>query len=66
MSGGITKVWVLMADDVQQFADRNIRDELPTAVLIPSSLGDNPTLMGALSLVFRTEICVGNLDPKYA
>ncbi len=51
ISGAITKAWDLIAEEVQIFADRSIRHELPKAVLIPSSLGDNPTLMGALSLV---------------
>lgn len=60
ISGSITKVWDLIADDVQQFADRSIRHELPKATLIPSSLGDNPTLMGALSLVLARRFASAN------
>lgn len=51
VSGSITKVWHLIADEIQAVTARSIRNGLPKTVLMPSSLGENPTLIGALSLV---------------
>ncbi len=51
VSGSITKAWDLIFDDIVSVTERNIRHDLPRTVVMPSSLGENPTLMGALSLV---------------
>jgi predicted NBD/HSP70 family sugar kinase len=51
ISGAIIKVWDLISEDVNTFAQRGIRRDLPETDIIPSSLGEDPTLIGALSLV---------------
>ena len=51
VSGAITKAWDLISEEVEAVAERSIRHDLPKTVIIPSSLGENPTLMGALSIV---------------
>jgi predicted NBD/HSP70 family sugar kinase len=51
VSGKITKAWDLFADQLYRKADRSVLAGLPQTVLIPSSLGDSPTLIGALGLV---------------
>lgn len=51
ISGSITKAWSLIVNELEKVTERSIRHDLPKPVLIPSSLGEQPTLMGALSLV---------------
>ncbi len=51
VSGRITKVWSLIADDLHSILERSVRRGLPKTIVFASSLGDNPTLMGSLSLV---------------
>jgi predicted NBD/HSP70 family sugar kinase len=56
ISGAIIKVWDLISDDVHSFAKRGIRRDLPETDIIPSSLGEDPTLTGALSLVLSRRL----------
>lgn len=51
VSGRITRAWDLISDELNTITKRSIRSELSQTKLISSSLGDDPTLMGALSLV---------------
>lgn len=51
VSGVIAETWDLIADELHQIAERSVRADLPKTVLMASSLGDSPTLIGALSLV---------------
>lgn len=51
VSGKITKAWDLFSDELRRVADRNKLAGLPQAMLMPSSLGDSPTLIGAFGLV---------------
>jgi len=51
VSGNIVKVWDLIADELYSIAERSVRADLPKSILTASSLGDSPTLIGALSLV---------------
>lgn len=51
VSGRITRVWNLIADELSAISDIRSRSGLPKPSLLMSSLGDSPTLMGALSLV---------------
>ncbi len=51
VSGIITEAWDLIAGELQSMANRSVRSDLPKTALSISSLGDTPTLMGALSLV---------------
>lgn len=51
VSGEITKAWSLVAEALKDPIRRGIRRGLPSTKIVPSTLKDNPTLMGALSLV---------------
>lgn len=51
VSGSIVKAWDLIANDLQEISERSVRQGLPKTSLVASSLGENPTLIGALSLV---------------
>jgi predicted NBD/HSP70 family sugar kinase len=51
VSGIITRAWNIVKDDIISIAERSVRRDLPKTLIISSTLGDKPTLMGALSLV---------------
>jgi predicted NBD/HSP70 family sugar kinase len=51
ISGSIVKAWDLIKDDIQILAQRSIRREVANTAIIPSSLGDRPTVLGSISLV---------------
>ena len=51
VSGRITKAWDLVAEQLSRVTERNTLAGLPHPVLLPSSLGDAPTLRGAIGLV---------------
>lgn len=60
VSGGITKVWNLIADELGCLATRSVRGKLPKINLIASTLGDYPTLTGSLSLVLARKFASAN------
>jgi predicted NBD/HSP70 family sugar kinase len=51
VSGRITKAWDCIYDELASIVERSVRQGLPKTKLLPSSLGDQPTLIGSLSLV---------------
>jgi predicted NBD/HSP70 family sugar kinase len=51
VSGSIVEAWDLIAGELQSIAERSVRADLPKTILMASSLGDSPTLIGSLSLV---------------
>lgn len=51
VSGLIAEVWELIEGELKSIAERSVRADLPRPTLMASSLGDDPTLIGALSLV---------------
>jgi N-acetylglucosamine repressor len=55
VGGRIARAWPLVADRLGETVDRSIRRGLPPARIIASTLGDPPTLMGALSLVLANK-----------
>ena len=55
VSGSITRAWHIIGDEVLHIAERSVRRDLPRPAIIASTLGDNPTLMGALSLVLASK-----------
>ena len=60
VSGAIVKVWDLIKDEINQLAGRSVRQELPRTIIRASSLGDLPTLTGALSLVLARKFASAN------
>ena len=55
VGGRITRAWPLVADALSETVERSIRRGLPSARIMASTLGDPPTLMGALSLVLANK-----------
>lgn len=51
VSGAITQVWNLISEELAQISERSVLGGLPKTRIIASTLGDSPTLTGALSLV---------------
>jgi predicted NBD/HSP70 family sugar kinase len=51
VGGPIARAWPLVGDTLSQTMQRSVRRGLPSALIMPSILGDHPTLMGAVSLV---------------
>lgn len=50
ISGKITKIWSLIADDLDEVIKDNIKQKLPKTRILASTLGDEPTIIGAVSL----------------
>src|SRR6266436_3948607 len=55
VGGEITRAWHLVEHSLKETIERSIRRGLPSARILPSTLGQNPTLMGALSLVLASK-----------
>jgi predicted NBD/HSP70 family sugar kinase len=53
VSGSVVRAWDLIIDDIQDLAQRSIRHELSgtNTAIVPSGLGDTPTILGSISLV---------------
>ena len=60
ISGSITKAWDLIRDEIQAAGQRSIRQEVKVADIIPSSLGDNPSILGSISLVLARKFASAN------
>ncbi|HEY0098532.1 MAG TPA: ROK family transcriptional regulator [Pyrinomonadaceae bacterium] len=51
VGGVIARAWPLVSGALNETIERSVRRGLPSAHIMPSILGDHPTLMGAISLV---------------
>lgn len=51
VGGEIARAWSLVEKALTETVDRSVRRGLPSARIMPSTLGEKPTLRGALSLV---------------
>ena len=51
VSGTITKVWSFINEELEKISERSVLGGLPKTMIIASTLGDPPTLMGSLSLI---------------
>lgn len=51
VGGAITRAWELVSDILAEAVKRSVRRDLPAARITPSTIGDEASLMGALSLV---------------
>jgi predicted NBD/HSP70 family sugar kinase len=55
VAGAIARAWPLVAEALREPVEKSIRRGLPSARILPSTLGEQPTLMGALSLVLANK-----------
>ena len=51
VGGAITRAWELVSGILEEAVKRSVRRDLPAARITPSTIGDEASLMGALSLV---------------
>jgi predicted NBD/HSP70 family sugar kinase len=55
VGGEIARAWDLIENALTETIANSVRRGLPSARILPSTLGDNPTLRGALSLVLASK-----------
>jgi predicted NBD/HSP70 family sugar kinase len=55
VGGEITRAWALVENALKQTIEHSVRRGLPSARILPSTLGRDPALMGALSLVLASK-----------
>jgi N-acetylglucosamine repressor len=51
VGGEIARAWELVEKSLTETLEHSVRRGLPSAKILPSTLGEKPTLRGALSLV---------------
>jgi predicted NBD/HSP70 family sugar kinase len=55
VGGAIARAWDLIESALTEAIEHSVRRGLPSARILPSTLGDTPTLRGALSLVLASK-----------
>ena len=55
VGGPIARVWPVIVDDLKASVDSSICRGFPSTPILDSTLGAEPTLMGALSLVLASK-----------
>ena len=55
VGGEIVRAWSLVEDALQETIENSVRRGLPSATILPSTLGEKPTVRGALSLVLASK-----------
>lgn len=55
VGGEIARAWELIESALTETIEHSVRRGLPSARILPSTLGDTPTLRGALSLVLASK-----------
>lgn len=61
VGGPIVRAWELLAPDIRKAVDANICQGLPSTRVIASTLGEQPTLMGAVSLVLTSKFASASI-----
>ena len=57
----MVRAWPLMAEDIKRAVEESLCRGLPPARIFASTLGAQPTLMGALSLVLAAKFATVSL-----
>lgn len=60
IGGKIAAAWDLIAEEIEVLSERSVRHELSRAIIVPSSLGDEPTILGSISLVLAGKFASAN------
>ncbi|HLA13338.1 MAG TPA: ROK family transcriptional regulator [Pyrinomonadaceae bacterium] len=55
VGGEIARAWDLVESALKETIEHSVRRGLPSAMILPSTLGEKPTLRGAISLVLATK-----------
>lgn len=64
IGGSIVRAWDLIKDDLQVLAERGIRNELKPTPIVPSVLGDEPTILGSIGLVLARKFASAHNMPN--
>lgn len=59
ISGSIVSAWDLIKSEIETISRRSIRQELSTTAILPSTLGERPTILGSVSLVLSRKFAAG-------
>jgi N-acetylglucosamine repressor len=62
VGGPMVRAWPLMAEDIKRAVEESLCRGLPSARIFASTLGAQPTLMGALSLVLAAKFATVSLS----
>jgi predicted NBD/HSP70 family sugar kinase len=60
VGGSIVRAWDMIKDEIRVLGQRSIRQELSNTMIVPSTLGDSPTILGAISLVLVRKFASAN------
>ena len=60
VSGSIVKAWDIVSDEIISIAQRSIRTELTSTLIVPSTLGEEPTILGSIGLVLVRKFAAAN------
>ncbi|MEO6051586.1 MAG: ROK family transcriptional regulator [Pyrinomonadaceae bacterium] len=60
VSGSIVRAWDVISDEIHELARRSIRHEIAVTNIVPSALGENPTILGSISLVLSRKFASAN------
>jgi predicted NBD/HSP70 family sugar kinase/predicted transcriptional regulator len=55
VGGEIARAWTFIEEALSETMEHSVRRGLPSATILPSTLGEKPTLRGALSLVLASK-----------
>ncbi len=61
VTGKIVRVWSLIVEDIMAGAESALCQGYPTVKIIPSTLGNYPTLMGAFSLILTDKFALSSI-----
>lgn len=59
--GSLVKAWELVGETIKSVAQRTMRVELEEIAIVPSQLGETPTIMGSVSLVLSRKFSANAL-----
>jgi predicted NBD/HSP70 family sugar kinase len=62
VGGEIARAWRLIESALTETIRKSVRRGLPSAGILPSTLGERPTLRGALSLVLASKFAAAFAD----
>lgn len=60
IGGSLARAWDLIREDIEAYGRRSIRKELSRASILPSTLGDSPTILGSITLVLAKKFAFAN------
>ena len=55
IGGRLAAAWDLISEEIGLLSERSVRHELTRPIIVPSSLGDEPTILGSISLVLAAK-----------